>query len=555
VEWRRIGLVAGVAITASMFGLGNQFAWDDGPLLVLDTRLHGLGRWREILTSPFWPAPWSQEHYRPVTSLLLAFQHGLGDGAPVVFRITSYLLYAAVCVALFMLARRLLPAALALAVALLFAAHPVHVEAVAPAVSQSELLVALFAALMVLRYVDRRRSGDGRLTGGDWAFLGTLYVAASLSKEHGMAIPALLAAAEAFLAPAAPWRARLRQLRGGYALLAGLGLGLVALRLALLEGQFSGQWTAEALDGLSPGMRVLTVLAIVPQWVRLFVWPRHLRADYAPQEFVGSTGLGPTEALGLALVLGAVALLWLTRRRAPVVAFGIAWMAVTLLPVSNVIMPAGHLIAERVLFLPSAGFLLAVGGGAAALASRVVVSPAAARLLWAGCIVLVGLGIARSAERHRVWRHEALYAVRGVQDSPRSYRMQRAYGDILFQLGEFNLAVEAYQRALTLVPPEAAWRVRNDLARRYREQGETRLEVDELRASLAQVPDQEDARGHLVVALLALGRYEEAKLEVDTALARGVSRPEVFRELRALADSAARVMAPAGSVRVRIRTG
>ena len=37
------------------------------------------------------------------------------------------------------------------------------------------------------------------------------------------------------------------------------------------------------------------------------------------------------------------------------------------------------------------------------------------------------------------WRNEALLAVRSVQDAPRSFRGQEAYGDVLFQLGERKL--------------------------------------------------------------------------------------------------------------------
>jgi hypothetical protein len=72
--------------------------------------------------------------------------------------------------------------------------------------------------------------------------------------------------------------------------------------------------------------------------------------------------------------------------------------------------------------------------------------------------------------------------------------------------------------------------------------------------SLEENPDQEDSRGYLVAALLALGQYDQAARQADTALARGGS-PAVFLGLRGLADSAARTGAPPGSVRIRVVTG
>jgi tetratricopeptide (TPR) repeat protein len=256
--------------------------------------------------------------------------------------------------------------------------------------------------------------------------------------------------------------------------------------------------------------------------------------------------------LGL-LLLAAWALgIWLARKRMPVVSFGLAWMAVVLLPVSNVLVPTGSLLAERLLYLPSVGFLL----GAGAVVTRALGEGTSRNRVLTGIVVLLSLaGVARSAERHRIWRSEAIFSVRGVQDAPRSFRAQRAYGNLLFDLGLKDLALEAYGKAIELSAPTGhTWRVRNDLAARFRAGGESAAEAEQLRLSLEENPDQEDSRGYLVAALLALGRYDLAAQEADSAMARGGS-PGVFQGLRALADSAASAGAPAGSVKIRVVTG
>jgi hypothetical protein len=268
-----------------------------------------------------------------------------------------------------------------------------------------------------------------------------------------------------------------------------------------------------------------------------------------------ATRLEPVGALGLALLLGAVAVLRLARRRASVLSFGLAWCAVSLVPVSNVLMPAGILLAERTLFLASAGVLLAAGGLVERLGqSRIGSATLISRGLTVACAAVVAAGLMRSATRHRDWRNDPFFAVVSVQDAPRSYRTQRTYGDVLFALGQRDLALAAYERAITLAPPGNVWRVRNDLARQLRASGESGLEARQLEASLAEAPDQEDTRGYLVAALLSLGDYLAAAREADAALAWG-GNAEVFGGLRALADSAARVSAPAGTIRIRINTG
>jgi hypothetical protein len=126
---------------------------------------------------------------------------------------------------------------------------------------------------------------------------------------------------------------------------------------------------------------------------------------------------------------------------------------------------------------------------------------------------------------------------------------------VLFDLGLKDLALEAYGKAIELSGPTGhTWRVRNDLAARFRAAGESAAEAEQLRLSLEENPDQEDSRGYLVAALLAMGRYDLAAQEADSAMARGGS-PSVFQGLRALADSAAGAGAPPGSVRIRVVTG
>jgi protein O-mannosyl-transferase len=552
--WIAIGVVAAVALGASLAGLHNEFAQDDLVIIAQNARVHSLGNWRELLTSPYWPPPYTPDLYRPLTSLLLAMEYALGRGSPLLFRITSYLLYAAAAVGVLALARRLLPLGIAVGVALLFAAHPVHVEAVALGVNQNELVVGICAALLTCRYLDRRRSGSGELSKGDWALLASGYLAASLLKEHGLVLLGLLLAAELLLV-SGPLRPRLRRLWAGYGLLAGVAAAVLLVRSALFPGHLAGSYVADALQGQGIGGRALTMLQVILHWGRLLLWPAHLQADYSPQELVASHAVGATEALGLAVLVAGAATVWLVRRRAPVLAFGLVWMGCALLPVSNVLVPTGILLAERTLFLPSIGFVLALGGLVVALRSRFGLASREWRVGF-GVVVaaLVVAGGARSARRHQVWRDDAAYAIRTAVDAPRSWRAQKAAGSAHFAAREIEASLDAYDRALQLAPRADVWQVRNDLARRLFEAGEDSLAVDQLRSSLRASPDRVETRHYLVLGLLALGRYRAAAAEADSAVTRG-GPAELFGGLRSLADSAARAHAPPGSIRVRVVSG
>jgi hypothetical protein len=544
-----VALIVASVCAASIAGIGNDFVGDDRHIIVTDPRVQDLSHWREWWTQAYWPPPFSPDLYRPLTTTMLAIENLIGAGTPMIFRVVSYALCAAASISLYSLCRRFVPDKYALAAAVLFAVHPVHVEAIAAAVNQNELLVGWIAIAMATRYLDARR--DGEISFRDWALLTAMYAVACLSKEQGFVLPALLLAVELCFVTA-PFRERMRALWRGFATFAAIALLIVIIRRQIL-GDLRGSFIAEALLGLSFKGRLLTMLGIVPHWFRLFIWPMHLRADYSPQEITAASAFGSMQLLGSALILCSIALAWRYARREPAITFGLLWTGIALLPVSNLFVPTGIVIAERTLFLPSVGFVIAIVAAVHRVVSRRA-GDAMPRSVTIGVGVLAVLAIARSAERQLVWRNEGYFVARGVQDSPRSFRMQQGLGDLLYGADQPVLGREAYDRALRYVPASSEWRVRNDLAKTLASRGDIEGDAAQLRLSLLQNPDQEFSRGLLIDAYLALGRYRDARAEADSALAHGASA-SVFESLRAVADSAARESAPVGSVRVRLHSG
>jgi hypothetical protein len=544
-------LVAVVAAVVAAAGFGHEFVQDDLSILTRNPRMQPPVDWGALVSLPYWPPPWTDRLWRPLASVGLALQYQLGAGAPWVFRVVSLVCYTLVSVGVLALAGRLLSGPVALGVALLFAVHPLHIEAIALAVAQSELLVGLIAVGMTGWYLHRRTSGDGQLRFRDWALLMGGYLVAALSKEHGLVLPGLLVAAEltVLTGPAAE---RARRLWPGFALLGVITVAVLMVRSLVLQANAVEGLVADTLGGLGVGGRALTMLMVVTHWARLFLWPAHLRMDYMPQEFNASTGWGGPELLGLGLVLLVLGVTWGCRRRAPVVSFGLAWTMVALLPVSNVIVPTGVLLAERTLFLASIGVMIAVGG-LADLAWRAEISWAhrGRWVLAVGTLLAVVAGAVRSARRWPAWQDETAYVRAMVADSPRSFRAQRAHGEVLFLAGRRAEGIAAYGQAIQYAPAAEVWRVRNDLARRYYEEGQAALAVEQLLVSRQEAPMEQETWHYLILGYLNLGEYPIARDEAGAALARGFSA-EVFGDLRALADTALKAGAPPGSIRVRV---
>jgi hypothetical protein len=220
-----------LAIAASATGIVNGFTYDDRPVILENPFMRDLHGWWRAFTTPYWPPDWGSDGYRPLTSLAFKLEFALSGGNAMVIHGANIALYALSAVLAYYLARRVLPGWCAWVVAALFAVHPVHVEAVANGVGQSELLVAVFMIPAVTLYLRDRMRGDGVLAPRTIAAILLLYAGACFSKEHGVVLPALLVAAElTVIADATPVRERARRLRPVFLALTGVALVFLAAR-------------------------------------------------------------------------------------------------------------------------------------------------------------------------------------------------------------------------------------------------------------------------------------------------------------------------------------
>ncbi|HJR33466.1 MAG TPA: hypothetical protein VJ817_00845 [Gemmatimonadales bacterium] len=443
--------LAALALAVTAPGFGNRFVQDELPLILRNERAHTLAEPSGFFTTPWWHAPFPAALYRPLATAALAVQWKVGGGSPVIYRWASAALLAGGAIALFHLGTLILPWVAALAAAALFAVHPVHVEAVALGINQGELAAGLLVCWATAWYIRARRRG--RLGPRDVAGILLLYLAAALFKENALILPGLLLLAE-FTVLKEP-RGNLRPFYLGSGLAFAL---LIAARSMVLGGDTIGTFTAPAIVGAGPGGRALTMLGVVPHWARLLFWPANLQADYGPREIVAAAGWGWPQGIGLGLLVVAGVAFWAARRRAPALAFALGWIAVALIPVSNVLVPTGIALAERTLFLASAGAALAVGavlGPALQPGGR---SPVPA--LRGGAIAAVGvllvLGIWRSRSRIQVWRDQRTLLHQTVTDAPRSIAAHLSLVRFLEDSGSVEDARRHYREAALLNPAQLA---------------------------------------------------------------------------------------------------
>lgn len=457
LRWVRPASLAALAFLVTAPGVGNRFTQDDLPLIYRNEAVQRPTNPAAFFVQPYWHDPFPPALYRPLAIATLSVQWRAGGGEAAVFRWVSAILLAGAAIALFALALQCLSVAAAWAAAALFVVHPVHVEATALGVNQGELFVGLLLCLAAGLYLRHRKRGELPWTAG--AAIVLLFVFAALFKENALVFPLILIAAELTVIadPGRPGQ-RVRQLRPFYLALGLAAVVVLAARSAVLGGDVVGTFTAEALAGQGVGGRTLTMLGVIPEWARLLLWPGELQADYGPNEIVAATGFHLAQWAGIALLVMWAAGCLISRRRHPALAFGLAWTAIALLPVSNVFLPTGIVLGERTLFLATAGVGIAAGAVLSMLWRRLADPvPRPARVAGVSVLLaLIALGVMRSRSRTTVWRDQKTLLHQTVLDAPKSYTARLALVRFLEDSGSAAAASTEYRAAVSLKPALAA---------------------------------------------------------------------------------------------------
>lgn len=466
-RWAAFVAVATVSVATYANSLANGFALDDNYIIEVNARVHQLSNQAAIWLTPYWPS-WGETLglYRPLAIFGYAVQWAVGHGAPWLFHATSIAMHVGVSLLVLVLLLRLASPGAATVGALLFAVHPVHTEVVANVVGQAEMIAAACVLAACILHVDRPKLEAG--IGRTLAIVG-LFLVGLLAKEGAVVLPGLLVALDFTTSRVRLDRAGIRSwLSAVLRPMLALGTTLaayLALRIVVL-GSIGGVDAAPNLPFLRHGHRFLSALRAWPEYGRLLLFPLDLVADYSPGVVLPVEHWSPMVVFGAVLAATtavlALATPWLRRAGLPA-----AWFFIAIFPVSNLVLPIGVLLAERILYLPSVGLSIAV-----AFAAQTVAASAERRhfrmATAAVATVLVALA-ARSIIRNPDWRSTEAVWDAIVRDHPESYRSQWINGWRQSRDGNLELARGYFEIAYRIWPDDAV--LVNNLAGTYIELG------------------------------------------------------------------------------------
>jgi len=245
---------------------------------------------------------------------------------------------------------------------------------------------------------------------------------------------------------------------------------------------------------------------VIPRYILLAVWPHPLVFDYGPCLPGHPAGAWPCAAL-LALLVAASAL---ALGRRPAAGFAACGFFLILAPTSSVIPVVGQSMAENRMYLPLAGIVALVAGGAFALLGRASLPILAAAALCLGFL---------SVLRNRDYSTELGIWSDTVSKEPANARAHGNLGRILARLpGRLDDAIREYSEAARLDPGAAE--VHLNLGNLwFRAPGHMDDAVAQYRDATRLRPDDANAHFDLACGLAAVpGRLDEAVAEFGEAL-------------------------------------
>jgi len=457
-------------------GLDHAFVYDDHGVLVENSFLEKPANLLRVLSLQTMSDPAVIDGQRPVVvASYFIDRHVLGLH-PAGCRAVNLLLHGAVTALIFILFRTVTRQAwLSAAAAMLFAWHPLAVEAVQSPAFREDLLymadglVYLIAGAFPARSLKR------------WA-AGLFFLAlALLSKEAAIIFPVLLAAIWWLFPECRPGRKVM-------AMWIVSSIALVAVYVVMMVSGRPVQAIGGIWNGVSlQGSECFWTAPWLAGWMAgKMVFPYPLSIDYVITPVTGFVNV--RFLAGMLLVVVGVVTAWRVRYFQPTVSFAIMWMLLLFLPVSNLVAlinPAADRYAYGV--LPGFALLLVVGLYKLPRFGVPII------------LIILFSYLAITVVRIGDWRDDRTLWTSAFQIEPASSRVYTWMGLLAKRDGQMDVAMEMFVAAEKLNPHNVSPTINRAII--LGERGDLDEAERLLRDVLARRPDYDQARRNLETCL------------------------------------------------------
>lgn len=508
-----VAILLALSFAAYAPSLFNGFVFDDNIQIVTNPWLKNPESLGDVFSTNVagYNKRYVTNYFRPLMYVTYAALYQAAGLNPFLYHLANVLLHCGAVIVVFFLARTLLGSGnrnsfFALLVpffaASLFAVHPIHSEAVMWVSALPDVAMTFFLLLSLYLY---SITGEGDRT-NKWqlGFSLVSYATALLFKEPAITFPFILIAHDLSFKKAGsvlPWRRYLP-----YAAVTLFYLGARAHALG-------GMAPFNRYASLTTGELIINIISLFPQYLRMLVIPTDLSAIYT---------LRPARSLAEPRVLFALLMTGLflsafviSFKKYRPVFFCLALFVIPLLPALYLPALGESPLAERYLYLPSAGFILMAGLGAG-LALGLMPNRARNALATVVLAALLGAGIAAIFSRTPAWNNELSLWADTVAKSGDSATARRYYGYGLYSQNRVPEAIEQYKIAIRIDGREPD--VHHNLGVAYHRLGRLDEAIGEYRIALQIDPHFSEALTNLGSVLIQEGKIDDARASCQAAV-------------------------------------
>ena len=375
------------------------------------------------------------------------------------------------------------------AVAALFAVHPVNVESVAWVAERKNVLSTTFWLLALCAYARHAAQPRSR-----WMWAVAAWMALGLlAKPMLVTLPCALLLLDVWPLrrhETVPWRQLVREKIPLFLLSFAISLSTLA------AAKFTGALTSAG--SLSLAGRLANAVTVYPRYLANLFWPAELAVLYPIEPRIPLVAVASSGVLLCAVTLAA----WMLRKRLPHLLCGWLWFVGVLVPVTSVFQVGSQAMADRFSYIPQLGIFWAV-----VWSLREIPRPALRWMPAAAAAAVLALSVC-TIRQVGFWTDTATlfdHTVRVTKDNGIA-RAIAGMGHVT--RGDYPQAIVHYREAARLMPRNAE--VRCLLGEALTHTGATDEAIAQLRNAVALDPTDEHARRNLVAMLAQNGRMAEA---------------------------------------------
>ncbi|MDD3374783.1 MAG: tetratricopeptide repeat protein [Candidatus Omnitrophica bacterium] len=504
------------AVVFLVFGnaLFNEYSYDDHYLILNNQYIQDFSHFKDFLfndVTVMTSIEKSSGYYRPVSMIFLVLNYKLWGFNAFGLHLMSVIIHLLNCFFVFLIIKQIAKNFwISFLSSLIFAVHPIHVEAVAPIFNYMGILASFFALFSFWAFVK-----SDSMRNLKYVILSVvLFLFSVFSKEEAIILPGIFVLYDFYFCSGYSVLSVLRKWKQ-YLFLIAPAILYIALRFLVFGKQAAlGFWNMNIEFNIATNNNAWDQVAIIFyvffKYFSILIFPVNLTAFYLIKP---ATSLMPIEIfVSIFSVLFLVGYAILSARRNSIVSFFIGWFFVSSIMISNII-PIGGLFSERFMYFPSVAYCFFIGYFFYRLPIFLKDVDNRKRSFFAviGFLVIFILYAQKTVARNYVWKNDITLWSDTAKKTPESYRPYLSLADAYHFYGEqyYDKALDAYLKVLEY-PEAPKLRVQNSIGKFYGMQNNHQKALEYFKAALVENPEDVDTLYNVGVTYYFLNQNDEA---------------------------------------------